>query len=79
MTAQGVGQLDFPSCLIPAPPPPIPVMGVVGHTIDSCIIIHSQSVYSQIPSNTPICHTLKSHILPSVTPVLCMRTHNLSR
>ncbi len=37
MTAQGVGQLHFPSCLIPTLPPPIPVMGVVGHTIDSCI------------------------------------------
>ncbi len=34
MTAQGVGQLHFPSCLIPT----LPVMGVVGHTIDSCIM-----------------------------------------
>ena len=25
MTAQGVGQLYYPSCLIPTPPPPIPV------------------------------------------------------
>ncbi len=42
MTAQGVGQLHFPSCLIPTLPPPIPVMGVVGHTIDSCITYHQQ-------------------------------------
>ncbi len=41
MTAQGVGQLHFPSCLIPTLPPPIPVMGVVGHTIDSCIKIEN--------------------------------------
>ncbi len=51
MTAQGVGQLHFPSCLIPTPPPPIPIMGVVGHTIDSCITF-SYSKLTQIITST---------------------------